>query len=94
MPAQQQESTGKKAFKLEHDRANCISCGACASVTPKFWEMSKEDGKSDIIGGKERPDGWQELKIKEEDFQGNKEAADVCPVNVIHLTDDDGNKIV
>ncbi len=93
MEAQQSETKDKKTFLLEHDRPNCISCGACASVTPQFWEMNKDDGKSDIINGKHRHDEWQELTIKEKDLQCNKEAADVCPVNVIHLTDDDGNKI-
>jgi ferredoxin len=76
----------KKKYLLEHDRAGCIECGACAAVAPEFWEMSEKDGKSDIVNGEHRKDGWQELDIEEKDFQPNKEAADVCPVNVIHLT--------
>lgn len=79
-------------FKILHNRPDCIGCAACAAVAPQFWEMS-EDGKSDIVGCKKRPDGWEELDIEEKDFAANKEAADACPVNVIHLknleTDED-----
>lgn len=74
----------EKKYKLEHDKPNCIGCGACEAVAPDFWEMN-DDGKSDIINGKERDDEWQELDISEEAFEQNKEAAESCPVNVIHL---------
>ena len=89
---QTQSASGK--YKLEHDRPNCIGCAACAAVAPKFWTMH-EDGKSDIVGCKNREDGWEELDIEEKDFQNNKEAAESCPVNVIHLTNKEtGEKII
>jgi len=75
-----------KTYKLEHNRPDCIGCAACAAIAPEFWEMN-EDGKSDIINPKDREDGWQEREIEEKDFEINKEAAESCPVNVIHLTD-------
>ena len=78
-------------YKIEHDRPNCIGCAACVTVCEKFWEMN-EDGKSDIKTGKNRKDGWQELDIKEEDIESNKEAAECCPVNVIHLVDKETNE--
>lgn len=71
-------------FKLLHNRPDCIGCAACAAVAPDFWEMS-EDGKSDIKQCKKRPDGWEERDIEDADFHANKEAADSCPVNVIHI---------
>jgi len=74
----------EKKFLLEYDRPNCIGCGACAAVAPEFWEMH-DDGKSDIKGGKTRDDKWQELEIEGKDFEANKQAAESCPVNVIHL---------
>lgn len=81
-------------FLLEHDRVNCIGCGACAAVAPDFWEMN-DDGKSDIKGGKSRKDGWQELDISGDDFEVNKQAAESCPVNVIHLKNrETGEKII
>ncbi|MBI2581081.1 ferredoxin [Candidatus Woesearchaeota archaeon] len=81
-------------FLLEHNRPDCIGCAACVAVNPKHWVMN-EDGKSDIIGAPHRPDGWQELEIGDEDFESNKEAAQSCPVNVIHLKNKEtGEKII
>ena len=75
--------------KLEHDREECIGCGACVAIHPDGWEMA-EDGKSDIIGSKMREDGWEEKTLEnEEDFELHKEAAESCPVNCIHLTKDE-----
>ncbi|MBI2130256.1 ferredoxin [Candidatus Woesearchaeota archaeon] len=90
----EQKSAEAGKYKLEHDRPNCIGCAACAAVAPKFWTMH-EDGKSDIVGCKNREDGWEELGIAESDFQNNKEAAESCPVNVIHITNKEtGEKII
>ena len=81
-------------FVLEHDRPNCIGCGACAAVSPAFWEMN-DDGKSDIKGAKQRDDGWQELEIGDKDFDTNMQAAESCPVTVIHLKKKEtGEKII
>jgi len=77
-----------KKYKMEHNRPECIGCGACAAVAPDFWEMN-DDGKSDIVNAKDREDGWQEMDLEEKDFEQNKEAAESCPVNVIHLTDNE-----
>ncbi len=73
------------AFKLEHERPNCIGCAACVGIAPEFWEMH-EDGKSDIVGSKLRKDGWEEMEIDDKFLEINKEAAEACPVNVIHVT--------
>ncbi|MBI2147778.1 ferredoxin [Candidatus Woesearchaeota archaeon] len=87
------EPESKKKFLLQHDRPNCIGCAACAAVNGKHWEMN-EDGKSDIIGGKNKEGGWQELEIEEADVEKNLEAAETCPVNVIHLAEKEGKKVI
>jgi ferredoxin len=79
-------------YKIEHDRPNCIGCGACTAVAPDFWEMV-EDGKSSIKNGKKVGDK-EEKEIDEKDFAANKEAAESCPVNVIHLINLDTNEKV
>ena len=71
-------------FELTHNRPDCIGCAACTAVAPEFWEMH-EDGKSDIIDCKNRDDGWEEKEIEQKDYEINKEAAESCPVNVIHI---------
>ena len=54
-----------------------------------------EDSKADIKNGKDVENGWQELDIEQKNFDENKEAADSCPVNVIHLIDKKtGEKII
>jgi len=73
-----------KKYILQHDRPNCIGCAACEAVAPDFWEMNG-DGKSDIKNGKNKENGWQELDFEEKNFSENKDAADSCPVNVIHI---------
>lgn len=70
-------------YKIEHFKKDCISCGACAAINPTFWEMD-EEGLAHLKGSKKVDDHW-ELQISEEDRESNQEAADVCPVNIIHV---------
>ena len=79
-------------FKIEHNRPDCIGCGACAAVAPDAWEM-KDDGKSSIKNGKKVGDK-EEMEIDEKDLPSNKEAAESCPVNVIHIVNLDTNEKV
>lgn len=84
-----------KKYRIRHDRQSCIGCTACAAIAPAFWEMSPIDGKSDVIGSKMDADGWEELDIREEDFPLNMDAAEACPVNVIHLIQiGDGKQLI
>jgi ferredoxin len=78
-------------FKIEHDRPNCIGCGACAALVPEHWIMD-DDGKSNILNGKRLPDHREEKDIEEKDYKQNYEAAECCPVNVIHLVEKDTKK--
>ncbi len=67
------------ALKIWHDRPNCIACGACAAACPQNWQMDPIDGLASVI----------EADISEEQRAANQEAAEVCPVNIIHLAQDD-----
>jgi len=83
---------GKK-YIVEYDRHNCIGAGACTAASPKFWKMDYDtDGKAEIIGGKKRDDGWEEIEIDEKDFEEMKSAAEICPVNVIHMKKKETNE--
>ena len=84
-------------FKIDHDRPGCIGCGACAAVAPQFWKMSDADGKSDLIGSQEIKEGdtITREQLEMDDLKNNREAADSCPVNVIHIIDmKTGQKII
>jgi len=73
--------------RIEQDLEGCIGCGACASICPDSWEM------------KETPDGEYKAyplkkKCSEEVFDENMEAAESCPVTVIHLFDGEGKQLI
>jgi ferredoxin len=71
-------------FKVEHDRPSCIGCGACTAMCD-MWTLDDNDGKSNLKGAKRLPDGKEELEFDEKDLDKHKEAAEACPVNVIHI---------
>ncbi len=69
--------------KIILERDKCIGCGSCESVCPEYWKM-KEDGKTHLKNSKEKPkEKKEELEIKE--IGCNQKAADVCPVQCIHI---------
>ena len=71
-------------FKVIHYKKDCISCGACAAISPEFWEMD-EEGLAQLKGSSVVED-HQELEINTEVAKAEtQEAADVCPVNIIHV---------
>ena len=72
--------------KIKHFKKDCISCGACAAINPEFWEMDAE-GLAELKGSKQDGECWK-LQIDKKDRESNQEAADVCPVNIIHIEDD------
>lgn len=87
-----------KKYRIIHDRDICIGCTACASVCPKYWFM-ESDGKSSIHGHEKTGNGEEEIlgtadKPLTEDFDDNMEAAEVCPVNCIHINEvnEDGSE--
>ena len=47
--------------------------------------LHKEEGGAIVL---------EEREIDEPKYANNKEAADSCPVNVIHVYDKDGKKII
>ena len=70
-------------MKIRLDRKNCIGCGSCVAICPKFFKMS-EDGKSALIKGiLDKTDGFECLEIDSTDCA--QDASDSCPVQVIHV---------
>ena len=79
--------------KIYHERYKCIGCSACASIAPDFWEMVEieDEYKSHLPGskiGKDAEGVVEEKDIKDNDTAINKEAAESCPVNCIHIITD------
>ncbi|PJE73463.1 MAG: hypothetical protein COV02_02455 [Candidatus Terrybacteria bacterium CG10_big_fil_rev_8_21_14_0_10_41_10] len=71
--------------KITHHYEGCIGCGSCEALCPEYWKMDYEKGKADLIGAVKDPvTGDEELEVKEV-APCNREAADVCPVQVIKI---------
>ena len=77
-------------MKVTIDREGCISCAACWTTCPDFFEENPEDGRSQVIAAF-RPEGKPgEGTVGEGTVPQGKEecvtnAAEGCPVQVIHL---------
>ena len=71
-------------MKIVHDVETCIGCGACVAVCPDCWEMNSE-GKAYLKNSKKIDEQKTELEIS--DIGCNKEAADSCPVDCIHISE-------
>ena len=79
-------------FKILHEVEKCIGCGACAAVGPDYWYMDGD--KSHIHKGTKREEDHTEHLEGEskEGYEINKEAAEVCPVDCIHVDLVNGEK--
>lgn len=71
--------------KIVHLKNDCISCGACAAISPEYWEMD-EEGFAQLKKSKQvEPGKWEKKTDSVEEKAANQEAADCCPVNIIHI---------
>ncbi len=76
----------EKKYRIEYDRERCIGAAVCVAFSPKTWDMNN-DGKADLLESKEESPGIWVKEIDEADFEENRQAAEGCPVNVIHIID-------
>jgi len=70
--------------KIILEKEKCINCSSCTSVCPKYFE-AEEDGKARLKNSKEE-DGNEVIEL--EDVDCCQEAAEVCPVQCILITED------
>ncbi len=72
--------------KVSIDRNDCISCGNCWTICPEFFEQNSDDDFSQVVEmyrvGGNIAEGEAPQKL--EDLV--REAADSCPVQIIHVT--------
>lgn len=61
-------------MKVSVDQDGCISCGLCVNLCPEVFEFNEDD----VSVVKNQPSESQEETVAD--------AADGCPVSVIHIT--------
>ncbi len=67
------------------DREGCISCGACWTNCPEFFEENPDDNFSQVLE-KYRTGGLGEGEAPDDLVDCVLQAADDCPVQVIHVS--------
>ncbi|HFC00805.1 MAG TPA: ferredoxin [Phaeodactylibacter sp.] len=65
-------------------RAKCIGCNACVEAAPERWRISRKDGKSNLIGAKEKK-GIYQVVVSIDEQEENIKASSNCPVRIIKL---------
>ncbi|MFH1972302.1 MAG: ferredoxin [archaeon] len=73
-------------YQIEFKKSECIGCGACTSQCPENWDLVETSD-----GFKAKP---KKTDINENEYDSNQEAADICPVDCIHIEKIKGKKIV
>lgn len=69
-----------KMYRVVYDRSLCIGAAACTTAAPDGWEIDKEDGKANLVGGQKTGPEMFEMVISEEQYAKFKDAEEVCPV--------------
>ncbi len=65
-------------------RKRCIGCNVCVEAAPERWAMSRKDGKCTLVGAKGKKDIYT-INVSDIEYDENKKAAEVCPVNIIQV---------
>ena len=74
-------SNSQKKYKIIYKKNECIGAFACVALEPKHWKQSGD--VADLIEGEHE---GEEVYIKYlDELDNNLEAAQSCPVNCIHI---------
>ncbi len=69
-------------IRISHHRIKCIGCNYCVEVAPNTWQMEEYDGKA-LLKNTTNKKGFYTKITGDDEYQANKEAADICPVKII-----------
>lgn len=69
-------------ISIVHYRKKCIGCNACVEADRIRWRMSRKDGKSTLIGGKEKR-GIYIAEVQDDESGSAMKAVKICPVKII-----------
>lgn len=72
-------------IKVRIDRDECILCGSCWEDCPEVFEESPEDDLSQVVEQYRMNGDLARGQVPNELEDCVQSAADVCPVEIIHL---------
>ena len=71
-------------IQIVYRRKKCIGCNYCIELAPERWAMNKKDGKSVLLGSKNKKDFFT-AEVQDDEYKVNNLIAKVCPVKIIHI---------
>ncbi len=77
--------TGELPMKVRIDRTNCTSCRTCWEACPEFFEENPDDLFSRVTEKFRASGNLGEGSVPPELEAGVKEAADLCPAQIITI---------
>lgn len=72
-------------IQIIYYRQKCTGCNACVEADSRRWRISKKDGKSVLLKGKEKKGIYFFVTDNEDDFVKSKKAEMNCPMKIIKL---------
>lgn len=72
-------------ISITYFRKKCIGCNGCVEADSERWRISKTDGKSNLIRGKEKK-GIFTISVGMEELESVKAASSNCPSKIIKYT--------
>jgi ferredoxin len=72
-------------LKVTIDREDCTSCGACWDTCPEFFEQNPDDNFSQVVEEYRTGGNPGEGEAPEDLGESVREAAEACPVEIIHV---------
>ena len=74
-------------MKISIERDACVSCGTCWDTCPAFFLQNEKDSFSQIVKEYQINENIAEGTPLPEDEGCAREAADLCPSQIIHIVE-------
>ena len=71
-------------IQIIYHRKKCIGCNYCVELAPERWMMNKKDGKSVLLGSRNKK-GFFVSEVHDIEYEANKASAKACPVKIIQI---------
>ena len=71
-------------IQIVYHRKKCIGCNYCIELAPERWAMNNKDGKSVLLGSRNKK-GHFTAEVQDDEYKVNNLIAKVCPVKIIHI---------